>query len=188
MDLPTIDALWRELTRAGVDRRHPWRVVAFCTQGTEGPAARSVILRRVWVDDRVLVFYTDARSAKVAELTACPKVALLMWDPGHRRQLRVDGTASLEQDAASVDQHWAGVPEAARRDYASTAAPGAEVSDASPQGGASLDLSAARRHFTVVKAQVQTMDFLQLDRDAHHRGRYDWDAVRGEWVVQPLVP
>lgn len=188
MSLPTVDEVWRQLVRAGADRRHPWRVVAFCTQGSERPAARSVILRRVSVGERKLLFYTDARSGKVAELAACPRVALLMWDPGHRQQLRVDGIASLEHDATVVGQHWAAVPEAARRDYAGVSAPGAAASNAAADGSTAIDLATARRHFSVVKVQVQSMDFLQLDRDAHHRGRYDWDGDLGEWRVQPLVP
>ena len=187
MTLPAPDALWRQLARASADRRHPWRVVAFCTQGADGPQARSVILRRVLTDERTLVFYTDARSGKVAELMVCPRVALLMWDPGHRQQLRVDGLAALECNTAAVEQHWAGVPEAARRDYASAAAPGAVVSGHMPAGDP-LDRATARRHFSVVTVQVQSLDFLQLDRDAHHRGRYGWDAERGQWELMPLVP
>jgi hypothetical protein len=101
----------------------------------------------------------------------------------------VDGLAAVENDATLVEQHWASVPEAARRDYAGAAAPGTVAIEAVPAGGGdSMDLATARRHFTVVKVQVQSMDFLQLDRDAHHRGRYDWDAVCGDWMVQPLVP
>jgi hypothetical protein len=121
-------------------------------------------------------------------LAACPRVALLMWDPGHRQQLRVDGIAALEHDATVVEQHWAAVPEAARRDYAGASAPGAAASNAVADGGGAIDLATARRHFSVVKVQVQSMDFLQLARDAHHRGRYDWNADLGEWRVRPLVP
>jgi pyridoxine/pyridoxamine 5'-phosphate oxidase len=189
MCLPTVDELWRQLTRASADRRHPWRVVAFCTQGAQGPAARSVILRQVGVDQRRLVFYTDARSAKLVELAACPQVALLLWDPGHRQQLRITGLASVEADHDSVQRHWAAVPPTARADYAQATAPGTPLegsSDSDPR--AALDLETAQRHFTVVTVQVQSMDFLQLNRDTHHRGRFDWDPARGQWGVQGLVP
>lgn len=116
--------IWRQLRRASADRRHPWRVVALCTQGADGPAARSVILRQVQEDERRLVFYTDRRTAKLRELAQCDRVALLCWDAHHRQQLRMTGRAGVETDADTVARHWAAVPALGQQDYASRRAPG----------------------------------------------------------------
>ena len=116
--MPTAADLWRLLRRASADRHHPWRVVALCTQGADGPRARSVILRQVHEEDRRLVFYTDRRSHKVHELAQCDRVALLCWDPRHQQQLRMTGQAALDGSGEAIAAHWAPVPERAQLDYA----------------------------------------------------------------------
>lgn len=185
--LPNTDTVWRELIRAGADRRHPWRVVTFCTQRRDGPAARSVILRQVQADARRLTFYTDRRSQKVGDIAACPQVALLMWDPQHRRQLRIEGVAAVETDPETVVQHWQRVPEAAQRDYASAAPPGAPLTEGS-EGDGHWNLDAAREHFTVLQVLVNAMEWLELARERHQRVALRWDDSAKAWQEQALVP
>lgn len=190
MDSPNAHSVWRELVRASVDRRHPWRVVAFCTQGAQGPAARSVILRKVQEDHRRLVFYTDSRTDKLRELAACDRVALLCWDAHHRQQLRLLGRAFVEPDGATVERYWAGVPEAARRDYGTALPPGSPLvtAGAADGAGADVNLALAREHFTVLNVEVAELEFLQLNRGQHQRWRHVWLPADGAWQVHPLVP
>lgn len=83
---------WALLTRASADRRHPARAVQLATRGADGaPRLRSVILRGADAAARRARFHTDRRSAKVAEIAADPRVALLLWDPRSRVQLRLAG-------------------------------------------------------------------------------------------------
>lgn len=181
------DDLWRQLVRASVDRRHPWRVVALCTQGAQGPSARNVILRKVHPDDRRLVFYTDARTVKLREIAEFGRVALLLWDPHHRQQLRVLGRAFTEADDEVVNRHWTSVPEAAQRDYGTAAPPGTPLaSDA--EGSLDFNLAMARHHFVVLNVEVAEMELLQLDRVQHQRSRHAWNEASGRWEAEALVP
>lgn len=197
--MPTAADLWRLLRRASADRHHPWRVVALCTQGADGPRARSVILRQVHEEDRRLVFYTDRRSHKVHELAQCDRVALLCWDPRHQHQLRMTGQAALDGSSDAVAAHWATVPERAQLDYASPLPPGSPLVDGSseqggppaPGGAAAQDPTTrlrARGHFAVLQVQVCEMDFLELDRQGHQRCRQVWVPSQSVWEGQPLVP
>ena len=187
MNAPEAPEIWRELVRASVDRRHPWRVVSFCTQSEEdGPQARSVILRQAKTDERLLLFYTDARTRKLRDLAACPRVALLMWDGPHRRQLRLWGSARRLEDQQAVDLHWARVPEAGQRDYATVLPPGTPL----PQGeGSDADLSpaVARSQFVVLAVEVDRMEWLELRREGHRRTALNW-GPEGAWSAQSLVP
>lgn len=180
------DTVWRELIRAGADRRHPWRVVALCTQAQAGPQARHLILRQVIPDERRLLFYTDRRTPKLREIEACPRVALLMWDPGHRRQLRATGQAGLLEDPAAVKRRWAAIPEAARRDYATVAAPGTAMPAGS--SGPAVDLALATQHFSVLSVQVQRLEWLELGGQRHQRIVLSWEAAGQSWQAQDLVP
>jgi hypothetical protein len=197
--MPTAADLWRMLRRASADRRHPWRVVALCTQGAGGPRARSVILRQVHEEERRLVFYTDRRSQKVDELAQCDRVALLCWDPRHQQQLRMTGQAMVTHSTDAVAAHWATVPQRAQLDYASPLPPGSPLQDGpSPRAGPSApgaatapdptNLLRARGHFAVLQVRVCEMDFLELDRQAHQRCRQVWVPAQATWLAQPLVP
>lgn len=130
------ESIWKTLTRATVDKKHPWRVVGFCTAGVSGPDSRHVILRSVDSSLCELYFYTDVRSQKVKDLQHNDAVALLFWNPKSREQLRVkgvaevvgvDGAESAEKNVRAGElwtKHWAKVPDHAKRDYATVEAPG----------------------------------------------------------------
>jgi pyridoxine/pyridoxamine 5'-phosphate oxidase len=72
-------ATWRSLVEA-TTRRTAWTLRALATvDGTGAPSVRSIILRDCDPDAGTVAFATDARSAKVAEIGAQPRVALTFW-------------------------------------------------------------------------------------------------------------
>jgi len=181
--------VFQTLVRATVDRKHPWRVTGFCTAGADGPAARHVILRKGFPSERRLVFFTDRRSAKVVDIARCARVELLFWNPQHSVQLRARGLAALETRTAETAAWWATVPEHARRDYGSAAAPGTPVRREDPAGGGDeIDLTTAREHFAVIEVRVDALEVLTLDRERHQRSRFRWQEADCEWTSETLVP
>lgn len=182
----SIEELWQTLVRASVDRRHPWRVVGFSTQGPNGPSSRNVILRKVQCDARRLVFFTDARSEKLQDIAADARVALLFWHPQQQLQVRASATVEIETNSTVAEHYWSGIPDHARRDYGSTQAPGAVMTGAE---SGDYDLSLARDQFVVLNAHVHAFDVLQLAREGHARCRFDWtDTSGGAWSRHVLVP
>ena len=180
-----ISDTWQTLVRASVDRKHPWRVVGFCTQAADGPDARNVILRKVFPSSRQLVFFTDVRSQKMQQLAGCSRIMLLFWNPQHNLQLRLSGVASSETDETLVDAYWETVPEYARHDYGSVEAPGAVLSDS--QAG-NWHLATARNQFTVLNVHADAMDVLRLGRDGHDRKRFEWNDRQTQWTMATLMP
>lgn len=173
---------WALLTGATVDPRHPCRIVQLATTGADGaPRLRSVILRGVDPAARVLRLHTDRRSAKVAEIAAEPRVALLAWEPRARVQLRLAGRAALLVDGPVWQAAWDAVPPSARRDYAQRNPPGTPV----PGPPTSATLADPAQHFAVILLTVDRLDWLRLVPGAHRRAAFDWhvDAVRGTWLV-----
>ncbi|WP_375426082.1 pyridoxal 5'-phosphate synthase [uncultured Friedmanniella sp.] len=76
-------------------------LMTLATLGLDGwPAARTVLLSSV--SDVGLRFHTDARSAKVAELAADPRVSLVIAFPERAQQLVVQGDAVPESAAESL--------------------------------------------------------------------------------------
>lgn len=75
------------------------------------PDARIVLLRRI--TDTSLVWFTDRRSAKGAQLAAAPHAALVFhWQP-LERQVRLRGPVTMLDDAAS-DAYFASRPRGSR--------------------------------------------------------------------------
>jgi len=177
------EEIWKTLVRATVDKKHPWRVVGFGTSGPDGPQVRSVILRGVKPAERQLLFFTDSRSQKMADIAHDARVALLFWNPRSNTQLRVCGNAAPEASELIVNGHWERVPDYARKDYATLSAPGTSLDSAN----SGLDLSAARRNFVVLNVVVQKIELLRLDREGHLRLALA-PFTNGEWIEKGLIP
>lgn len=177
------EEIWKTLVRATVDKKHPWRVVGFSTAGQHGPQVRSVILRGADSAKQQLVFYTDRRSQKMADITYDSRIALLFWNARNNTQLRVCGNAAPEASELIVNSLWARIPEYARKDYATLSAPG------SLHHGDELafDWETARLNFVVLNVKVSTLELLELKRDGHKRVSWTADSSTG-WVEQTLVP
>lgn len=177
------EEIWKTLVRATVDKKHPWRVAGFSTAGTNGPQVRSVILRAVSTVEHQLVFYTDARSQKMADLAHDPRVALLFWNARNNTQLRVCGKVTPEASELIVNDFWNQIPDYAKKDYATLSAPG-QVLDGS---GLLHDFETARQNFVVLNLSVHSMELLMLKREGHVRIGFR-KRQGGFWQETGLVP
>jgi pyridoxamine 5'-phosphate oxidase len=173
-------ACWREIERAAREREHAWRTMALATvrhAATDGAAsadARIVILREASSSERELIFFTDDRSPKLAQLRRHPQGTLVLWSARLGWQLRLRVRLAAEEDGLQVSSRWARLkltPSA--QDYLSPEAPGTPLLQPSTE-------RAARDYFAVIRAQVQAMDWLELHADGHRRAIFDAQGAR--WV------
>jgi pyridoxamine 5'-phosphate oxidase len=175
-------ALWTELQRATCQRGHSWRVLCLATVCAEPGApqglrahARNVVLREVRPLQQQLLFYTDARSPKVAEMQAQPCGTLLAWSPALGWQLRLEVTLSVATSGLEVSSRWAQVQLSANaQDYIAARPPGTPMDHFEPDRG-------TRAHFAVVTAQVTALDWLELHPAGHRRARIDAEGAR--WLA-----
>ncbi|MDH4394505.1 MAG: pyridoxamine 5'-phosphate oxidase family protein [Limnobacter sp.] len=178
--------LWKTLSRATVDKRHPWRVVVLSTSGPNGANSRNIILRAVESQRALCTFYTDLRSGKIADITHDPRVSLLFWNPRSNEQLRAWGDACVVNDPKALDLHWSRIPDYARKDYATLSAPGALLTEDQALDITSLRVESARQNFRLIQVQIQRMDYLKLDREGHQR--FGLNQENDAWVFKALVP
>lgn len=71
------------------------------------PSARTVLLKQY--DERGFVFYTNHRSRKGRDLHANPQAALLFLWQSLARQVRIEGSVEVVDDA-EADAYWASRP------------------------------------------------------------------------------
>jgi pyridoxamine 5'-phosphate oxidase len=168
-------ACWLELGRAAHDRDHPWRVMVLATVGNEGAEARSIVLREASAETRELIYYTDSRSPKVAQIRANPKGVLVCWWPRPGWQLRLRVTQTIETAGLEVSSRWARVKMSpAAHDYLAALPPGTAVDRYQPERG-------SREHFAIVTARVDEMDWMELHADGHRRARLAGDT--SSWLI-----
>jgi pyridoxamine 5'-phosphate oxidase len=167
-------ACWQELGRAAADPEHEWRVMALATAEGDTAELRSVVLREVDAEGQSLVFFTDARSPKVAQLQSRPRGTLLVWSRRLGWQLRIRCRIELETSGLAVSSRWARLKMTpAAQDYLSPLPPGTPVDHFLPERG-------SRDYFAVASAYVDQLDWLEVHRDGHRRALFD--AEGGRWL------
>lgn len=190
--LPEVEAAcWRALAAAPQQHGHAWRLMTLATvaraeDGEAWPDARTVVLREVQAEQRQLVFYTDARSAKAGQLQQQPQGVLVLWSRELGWQLRLQVLLTLQTSGLAVSSRWAQVkltPSA--MDYLAPWPPGAPLQADATEGAPPATHPApprdSRHHFAVVTAQVQAMDWLELHPEGHRRAAFDAKGAR--WLA-----
>ena len=169
-------ACWQELERAAREREHGWRIMTLATVEGEQAHARSVTLRGADAAAQRLVFYTDDRSPKLAQLTRYPLGTLLAWCRQLSWQVRLQVRLVQETDAALVSERWARLRMTpAAQDYLSPLAPGEPLTHPGQERG-------SREHFSIVNAEVLSLDWLELHPEGHRRALF---SAGGPQWVQP---
>ncbi|WKB54609.1 pyridoxamine 5'-phosphate oxidase family protein [Eleftheria terrae] len=168
-------AIWQELALSVHDKAHAWRTPVLATAGADGPNARTVVLREVQQPQRQLLVYTDTRAAKVAEIGHCPHGMLVFWSPGLGWQLRCKLGLQVQHSGLDVSSRWARIKlSPAAHDYLSALPPGTPL-DLGMQAA-----RATREHFGVIRAEVTSLDWLELGTGRQRRARFD--AAGARWL------
>jgi pyridoxamine 5'-phosphate oxidase len=182
----TLDACLAEafrcLARGVADRRHPFHTPTLATVAPDGaPEARTLVLRGFEATSRTLRLHSDARSGKVAALAREARCALHVYDAAAKLQLRLAGTAEVE-DGTAAEAAWQASRETARMVYAIKPGPGTPVGAPPP---APRDAAAGRGFFRVILMRFESLDWLELAHDGHRRARFDWrgGALQASWLV-----
>lgn len=185
MDLHELAAhCWHLLEQAPNSRDSPLRTPVLASGQGE---ARTVVLRAADGAARTLTIFTDARSAKAAQLAADPRVCLVFYDPASGVQLRAWGDASAHAGDAVARSCWDAAPTLTRRPYLSAPGPGLPL-DAPGNGlpDAMDDVEPGYANFLAVVIRVRRMEWLRLAPTGNVSARFEWDGAGGvsaTWIV-----
>jgi pyridoxamine 5'-phosphate oxidase len=191
----TFDQAWTLWVRGGADRRSAFHTPVVATVDASGaPQVRVMVLRQADREARTLRFHTDNRSSKVSDLAARPGISVLGYDAASKIQLRVRGTAVIQQAGDGVESAWEKTGLPSRKCYLADAAPGS-LSDVPTSGLADgydvRDPSHAeslpgRDHFSLLMVTVDSIEWVYLAASGHRRARFDWTGT--DWRKTWLVP
>ncbi len=186
---------WRLLAGGAARAGSPLHTAVLGTRDAAASCAiRTVVLRRVVPERRLLLCHTDRRSPKVDQIANSLALDWLFYDPAHKLQLRLSGPGRvLESNDPLTEQQWRRSRTGSRRCYLAPLAPGT-VSN-SPESGFPSGFrtrkpdreqsEAGRSNFAVVAGEVTFLDVLQLGARGHLRAQFSWSGESSEatWVA-----
>ncbi|SHN19679.1 Pyridoxine/pyridoxamine 5'-phosphate oxidase [Cyclobacterium lianum] len=175
--------LMRELRRATLDQKHPFRFVSMATLSGSHPGLRYLVLRDLDEQERFYC-YTDSRSHKVHQLRKNPALSLLFYHPNKRCQVKVQGRAVIHHQDEVSQIHWAKVQGEAEKSYQATIAPGTAIDD--PKEAHSWDTGKADSQFVVLEIRPEIFECLQLDGIRHLRAIFKKSGDK--WTHNWLAP
>lgn len=178
---------WRLLTQGAQERTSPYHLMQLASlrreaDGMIAPQVRTVVLRGAEASEKRLRFHTDARSPKVAELQANPRVQALFYDPGHKIQLRLSATATPAPEPLRAEA-WAATGRLGRECYAVAAPPSAPSATPAAPFAAEADSSV----FWPILLTVTALDWLYLASAGHRRAAFaygpDGTLTSARWLI-----
>jgi len=179
-----INDLFKELGRASVDDKHPFRFCYLATTEVDHvPAQRTVVLRRILPSGEILIF-TDYRSPKVQEIKQQNQVALMFYDPLQKLQIRFQALATIHHQDALCLREWSKLNDHQKNDYQTTLPPGSDLLD--QELTSSQDSSLGSNFFSMISLKPLNIDILQLKPNGHQRmvGKYE----NREWSGRRVMP
>ncbi|MCA9080252.1 MAG: pyridoxamine 5'-phosphate oxidase family protein [Planctomycetaceae bacterium] len=196
--VPTLAEIWEQIWEqlsVACDRvNHPWgcAVLSNCTE--DGPAARTVVLRRLSRLERWLFAHTDRRSPKVSQLQRFPKAVWTFYDSTSREQLVVASTIQVLTSGEQFERCWHESRPESLHCYLGPYAPGTIASQAEsnmPQGLPWLaqspeQLQMGRDNFAALHATIYAIDWLRLSSGGNLRAHWDWQG--DDWVGHWRAP
>jgi pyridoxamine 5'-phosphate oxidase len=181
------DSLWALAERGVADRHSVWHTPTLATMRNGGlPDLRTVVLRAASRSEWTMRMHTDWRSAKAQQLASSPDVAMHVYDPRQKLQVRIYGHASLHLDDDIAEAAWAATRPRSRIGYAQRQPPGERL-EAEPVSPAAEPVGdAGRCNFAVIIMRVTSIDWLQLAAAGHRRAMFARDSagsVTGAWLA-----
>jgi len=190
-----LERSWRLLEEAIGDPTSPVRTPVLISVSTDGLAqGPTVVLRGFNRQQRQLTIYTDARSAKVAQLRAQPTCTLVAYQPNPMMQLRLSTNAMVNHNNECTHEAWAVMPGPNRCNYLTDPDPGlisVQATDGRPVINAESvptnnENEIAYSHFSVIVFTINELEWLYLPRRGHRRAQFIWDetnSLQSDWLI-----
>jgi pyridoxamine 5'-phosphate oxidase len=180
----SLEMAWQLWGRGTVDRHSGFHTPVVTSVDEAGnPQARTMILRAVDREARMMRFHTDARSAKMLHWKFKSRVCILGYDASKKIQLRVDGRVVFHMTDAVADDAWKNSRPESLAAYGVKSLPGSIVDtlNSAPQPDAS-----GRENFAAVIAHVESLEWIYLNAEGNRRAIFSW--ADGEMTSNWLQP
>ncbi len=182
--------IWACLTTATREGDQPFKAMQVATIGLDGaPNLRTVLLRRVSEAENLVVFHTDVRSPKIAELSREPRIALAGVDMERNLQIRIAGEARIVRDGPVRIDAWNFSADRGLIAYRTSHAPGTPLRQPADAFDDKCNVPGPGegfKHFCVVDVRPTLIEWLDLsaaERPVRARFVRDGDRWSPCWIA-----
>ncbi|WDE98773.1 hypothetical protein PQO03_13095 [Lentisphaera profundi] len=181
LDLSTF--CFAQLTSAGKDYKHPWRLVNLALSNELNQATNMTLVLRDFENKEATIF-TDSRSSKIKLFEQKPFASLCFYDPKIGLQLQAHCTVKIHHQDLICDAYWKQIRESSRLCYAAGPSPGTVLEKPfsfSTQGSCELP----SENFTVLKFHILDFDILYLNTEGNIRaqGTCNKNNITTNWIA-----
>lgn len=172
---------WKELECAVKENTHPFRVCSLASlESPELIKQRMVILREVTPENNLL-FYTDIRSAKIAQLETNSYASVLFYNPKIKLQVFIRGTVTIHTNDELWQDHQLKIEGKSINDYNTQSPPGKRIKNP-------LKVQRTNQlNFALLELIPQTIEYLKL-RSEPNRLRAIFIKTGEQWDKSYLIP
>jgi 3-hydroxyisobutyrate dehydrogenase len=187
-DLKNIEQHCWQLLYEGVrSYKNPFHHGVISSFSDAFPSARTVIIREVDPDQKMIRFNTDIRSPKFAEISANPNICWLFYDEKLRMQMRCLAIANLHVNDPVAEKAWDEARLNCKITYTSPQAPGTPLNepfllDLNKEHVPDEELASARRNFSIVNTKVLSLDWTFLHHKGNRRAWFDYRKNMQTWM------
>lgn len=178
---------WKLLHKGVFSYKNPFHFAVLTTIEEEFPSARTVIVRGVDIDRKIIRFNTDIRSPKFSQITRNPNISWLFYDESLRIQMRCKAVATLHVNDILAEQGWEEARMNCKITYMSPQAPGTYLEepyllDLNQTDVPPKELQSAKSNFAIVQTKVVSLDWAFLHHKGNRRAFFDYEKNIQTWM------
>jgi len=172
---------WRELKAGTLEDGHPFKVCSLATFETGDHIKQRIVNLRELTAENTLLFYTDSRSSKIAQIGKNPNASVLFYDYRIKLQLIIKGIIKVHSNDELWQDHCIKIEGRSINDYNTQYPPGKKINN---------PLAVKRTqeiNFAVLELSPESVEYLKL-RDEPNRIRAIFTKENEDWKKTFLIP
>ena len=174
------EIIWNLLDKGKVDRKSPFHQAYLATYNENYPSIRTIILRNVNYEDKIISFHTDFRSNKINEILKNNNISILFYDHDKKIQIRCSGRGIINNKNENSNQSWQKTMPFSKKCYIVDEPPGSisKIPTSGYKKEHEIDLpnevilNSGYENFTLVNMEVLEIEWLYLYRYGHRRAKF----------------
>ena len=180
--LKILEEEWRNIQTGIKTSKHDYHYFVLSTTRNNNPDSRTVIFRAFDVTGPSMWFHTDKRSIKILDLNKNEQISALFYDRSRKVQLRISGSASVDESSQSNQEIWNSMSPESKLCYMGPYAPSEPLIDYAPNIIVEKsahevnddDDALGLTRFCRIRINLNRLDWLQLDHKGHKRLKFNF--------------
>ena len=179
--------IWFFLEEGVKDRNSPFHTPTLITlENNDIPSARTLVLRGVDREKKILRFHTDKRSKKIKQINSNPNSVIHIYSQHEKLQLRFKSNLTLHAEGSFVNDAWEKSYGMSRICYQVSDTPGSVINNQNEYEYTPKENHDGKDNFVVILAEIIEIEWLYLSCEGHRRAKFIYDTdnkLKLSWLV-----